>query len=100
MSNDADRMQLLAGRHVLGADDHLLEHPDEVVDVVQTVVLHVERVAAEQRPVREQHPSAPGAGMSTTAPIANERLRTFTACDFGHLRVLGEVDVRFAGGES
>ena len=47
--------QVLAGRHVLGRDDLLLEHADEVVDVVQPVVLDVEGVAAEARAVREEH---------------------------------------------
>ena len=40
---------------VLGGDDLLLDDADEVVDVVQPVVLDVERVAAEAAAVGEQH---------------------------------------------
>ena len=46
--------QVRAGRDILGRDDLLLDHPDEVVDVVEPVVLDVEGVAAERRSVGEQ----------------------------------------------
>ena len=72
--------QVLAGRHVLGADDHLLGDADEAVDVVQPVVLDVQGVAAEARADREQHALGAGRGRSTSAPITNERLRVLTAC--------------------
>src|SRR6266550_443752 len=47
--------QLLANRNVFGRVELLLCHADEVVDVVQPVVLHVERVTPERRAVREEH---------------------------------------------
>ena len=46
--------QVLAHRQVLGSVDPLLQHADEVVDVVQAVVLDVERVPPEPCAVREQ----------------------------------------------
>ena len=49
--------QVVADRQILGRVDLLLEHADEVVDVVQPVVLDIQRVAAEVRAVREQHPA-------------------------------------------
>src|SRR4051812_40365405 len=39
--------QLLAGRQLLVGDDLLLDHADEAVDVVQPVLLDVQRVASE-----------------------------------------------------
>jgi hypothetical protein len=41
--------EVLAGRYVDGADDHLFEHADEVVDVMEPVVLDVERISSEAR---------------------------------------------------
>ena len=83
--------QLLAGRHVLAADDLLLLHADEVVDVVEPVVLDVERVTAEERAVGEQYAlRRPPPGCRPSAPIVNERLRTFTACDSGTSAVPGK----------
>jgi len=61
--------QVGADRHVFTADDLLLEVADPGVDIVQAVVLDVERVPAKSRAVGEQDPSAYGAGISTSAPI-------------------------------
>src|SRR3954454_19643193 len=47
--------QPLAGRQLLVGHDVLLHDADEVVDVVQPVVLDVERVPPEPRAVGEQH---------------------------------------------
>ena len=59
-----------AGGQVFGGDDLLLEAADEAVDVVQPVVLDVERVPAEPGAVGEEHAlTRPGAGMSTRAPM-------------------------------
>jgi len=46
--------QVLADGDVLGRVDLLLHDADEAVDVVQPVVLDVERVSAEARAVSEQ----------------------------------------------
>ena len=54
--------QVLAHRNVSGRVDLLLCHADEVVDVVQSVVLDVERVAPEPRAVREKHALRAGGG--------------------------------------
>ena len=59
-SNDADRIRFSpTGRSSL-AIDLLLEHPDEVVDVVQPVVLDVQRMTAEARALGEQHSARAG----------------------------------------
>ena len=65
LSNDADRIKSVAGRHVLGGDDHLLEHADEAVDVVQPVVLDVEAWPPNREPWENSTPCAPGSGRST-----------------------------------
>src|SRR5271165_3413697 len=46
--------EVLPRGNVLGAVDLLLEHTDEVIDIVQPAVPDVESMAAEPRPVREQ----------------------------------------------
>ena len=61
----------------------LFHDADEVVDVAQPVVFHVEGVAAKARAMANSTPSAPGAGMSTRAPITKERPRMLTACHSG-----------------
>ena len=92
-SNEADRIRSLAGRQVLGRDDHLLEHADEAVDVVEPVVLDVEAVAAEPRALREQH--ALGAGLGDVDQRADhERAAADDDClGLGNLGVVREVDV-------
>ena len=74
-------------------DDHLLLGADEVVDVVEPVVLDVEGVAAEPGAWAKSTPSAPGAGMSTSAPITNERFLMLTRLPLRHRRVARVVDV-------
>jgi hypothetical protein len=46
------------------------EAADEVVDIMEPVVLDVERVPAEPCPVGERDALDAGCGMSTSAPIA------------------------------
>ena len=68
LSNEADRIRFSP----VGSPapvDLLLGQADEVVDVVQPAVLHVQGVPAEPGAVREQHALRAGAGMSTSAPI-------------------------------
>ncbi len=88
--------QPLAGRQILGRRDELLEHAHEAVDVVQPVVLHVERVPAERRAVREEH--ALGARRGDVDQRA-DRVRAVADVDRLRLRHLGgvrEVDVAVA----
>ena len=87
---------VLAGGMSSVADDQLLLGADEAVDVVQPVVLDVQRVAAEAGPEREQH--ALRAGVRDV----DERLdheRSVAGVDrlpLPHRRVAGEVYVAVA----
>ena len=90
LSNDADRIRFSPVGTSSVADDLLLEHADEVVHVVQSVVLDVEGVAPNREPWANSTPCAPGAGMSTSAPIVKERLRTMTACASGTSACVGK----------
>src|SRR5262249_61746374 len=54
--------QVLAGRQILGRRYFLLGDSDEAVDVVQSVVLHVEGMPAEARAMREQDALGTGRG--------------------------------------
>jgi hypothetical protein len=54
--------EVLPGGNVFACVDLLLREADEVVDVMQPVVLHVQGVPAEPRPVREQHAFRAGSG--------------------------------------
>ena len=76
--------QVLAGGQVLGGVDPLLDDAGEVVDVVQPVVLDVERVPAEAAAVGEQHAlrRRRPAGRPA-APMVKARLRTLTATNSG-----------------
>ena len=77
-------------------DDLLLEHADEAVDVVQPVVLDVEAVATEARPLREEH--ALGAGLGEVDQRADDERPApdHDGLGLGHLGVVGEVDVAVA----
>ena len=76
--------QVVAGGQVLGGVDPLLDDAGEVVDVVQPVVLDVERVPAEPAAVREEDAlRARRPGRSTWAPMVKSRLRTLTATNSG-----------------
>src|SRR3954452_18515668 len=89
--------QVLAGGQLGVRDDLLLEAAYEAVDVVQPVVLDVERVAAEAGAVREQH--ALSAGLRDVDQ-RTDCVRAIADVDRLRLRHLGEigvVDVAVAG---
>src|SRR5206468_3924263 len=89
--------QVLPGRDVFGRVDLLLHHADEVVDVVQPVVLDVQGMPAEARPVREQHTLCAGGGNVHQRPDRVGAVADVHRLRLGHLGGAGEVDVAVAG---
>ena len=95
-SNDADRIRFSPVGQVDRGVDLLLAHADEVVDVMEPVVLHVQGVPAEERPVGEQD------ALRTRGRDVHERadrVRAVADVDrlrLGHLGRVGEVDVAVA----
>ena len=95
-SNDADRIRFSPVGTSSDADDHLLLGADEAVDVVQPVVLDVQRVAAEAGAVREEH--ALGAGRRDVDERADHERAVLDVdgLPLGHRRRVREVDVLVA----
>ena len=88
--------QVLAGGQVLGRDDLLLEHADEAVDVVQPVVLDVQRVPAEPGAVGEQHALRAGRGDVHQRADGVGAVADVHRLGLGDLGDVGVVDVAVA----
>src|SRR6202042_224260 len=80
-------------RYVDAGDDLLLEHPAEVVDVVQAGVLDVQGVAAEPRSVREQDPRSPGVRNVDEGPDGVGTVTDVDGLGLGYLGGAGVIDV-------
>ena len=96
-SKEADRIRFVPVGQILGGDDHLLEHADEAVHVVQPVVLQVQAVAAESGALGEEHTLCAGLGKVDQGADREGPAADDDGLGLGNFGVVREVDVAAAG---